>query len=243
MKVRIFIILLFFIPLSYAENITIAITGNNPPFNSKIDRHNHFYGFDVELMDKICKELAATCKYTPMLFTDLFLALEHNKADLAIDSIIITPQHQKNYLFSQSYLTSRVRFLVNLSSRFASVDSLKHKRIAIRANNGFDLLLTDFFKGPDQVQIKPYNNIPDMIQALTNNEVDALLINNIAAEYWAANNDSLFKLLGTPILFGNGYGIMAKITNASLIARINTALQKMEADGSYKKLYSDYFAW
>ncbi|BCA93834.1 hypothetical protein TUM19329_01950 [Legionella antarctica] len=51
-----------------------------------------------------------------------------------------------------------------------------------------------------------------------------------------------FKLVGQKILMGEGYGIMALKSNALLIQQINKSLLDMEADGTYLKIYNQYFS-
>lgn len=226
---------------SYAQTVTIGITGSHPPYNSRIDLQNHFSGFDVELMDEICKRMNAHCQYLPMIFSELFTSIDNNKIDLAIDSIIITPEREHQYLFSIPYLTSRVRFVTTLDSSIKTINDIKNKNIAVRSNSPFEILFTKLFNNEEQVT--PYNSTPDMINALGNNKVDAILIDNIAAEYWVSNNSQQFKLIGSPLLFGKGFGIMSQYGQKDLMTKINEALQQMQADGTYKKIYSHYFAW
>lgn len=241
MKTFIVIIALLTTCFSFAQTVTVGITGSHPPYNSRIDLHNHFSGFDVELMDEICKRMDAHCQYLPMIFSELFSSIDNNKIDLAIDSIIITPEREHQYLFSTPYLTSRVRFMTKLDSSINTINDLKNKRLAVRSNSPFENLFTNLFN--NEVQVTPYNSTPDMVNALGNNKVDAILIDNIAAEYWASNNSQEFKLIASPIIFGKGFGIMSKYGQRDLIAKINEALQQMQTDGTYKKIYSNYFAW
>jgi len=239
MKFCMLIMMLFASSFTSAQTLIVGITGDNPPFCSKIDQKNHYFGFDMEIMDSICKRIQAQCKYVPMLFADFFAAIDNQQIDLAIDSIIITQERQQNFLFSKPYLTSRVRVLTNLTSAIKSLDDIKNKRIGVRQRNQFKELITLLDNNKSVITI--YRHMPNLIEALTNNEVDAILINNIAAEYWAANNNNQFKLIGSPILLGKGYGIMAKLGQNDLMNRINKALQNMDSDGAYLKIYNHYF--
>ena len=239
MRLRILFLLLFGISLSYAQTLTIGITGSNPPFSSRIDQHNHFYGFDIEIMDEVCRRMKVQCQYSAMRFDDFALAIDTNKIDLAIDSIIITPEREKKYLFSQSYLTSRVQFLTNKTSYINSLNDMKGKRVGVRQRAQFKQLFIELNK--DEMTVKVYSHIGSVLKGLANNEVDAIVINNISAQYWYANNNQ-YKLIGDPIPLGNGFGIMAKLGSEALITKVNHALEQIKADGTYMKIYHFYFS-
>ncbi|GGI78076.1 transporter substrate-binding domain-containing protein [Legionella impletisoli] len=97
MKWKIFIVVfLFWILPAYAGSLNVGITGDNPPFCSTADQSHHYYGFDMEIMDQLGKRLNQPINYIVMSFHQLFTAIDNETIDLAIDSIIITPQREKD---------------------------------------------------------------------------------------------------------------------------------------------------
>ncbi|HAU2068628.1 TPA: transporter substrate-binding domain-containing protein, partial [Legionella pneumophila] len=62
-----------------------------------------------------------------------------------------------------------------------------------------------------------------------------------AAKYWMASEPYAYKLIGKKISIGEGYSIMANPDQFVLIKKINKILLEMEADGTYLRLYSEYF--
>lgn len=224
---------------SYAQTLTIATTADNPPFSSKADQKNHFYGFDLDLMTEVCKRIKVKCNYTNLGFDNLFAAVNNKQIDLAISSIIITPDRQLKYLFSLPYLASHVQFVSNQHTLIDSPDDIKNKRVGVRRGTPFMKFAQMLYQ--NQVTVTEYSYIPDLFQALSTNTVDVILIDKDAAQYWYANNSTLYKLIGPPVPFGGGYGIMTKLGGEALIKEVNSALLQMEADGTYLKLYTRYF--
>ncbi|RYW67113.1 ABC transporter substrate-binding protein, partial [Legionella pneumophila] len=49
------------------------------------------------------------------------------------------------------------------------------------------------------------------------------------------------KLIGDKIPIGSGYGIIALKNQSALIDKINHILLEMEKDGSYLRIYNEYF--
>lgn len=239
MRQLVFLILLLVLPLTYAKELIIGTTAQNPPFNSIADQNDHFYGFDIDVMGEICLQLKMECKFKPILFNNLFTAIAANKIDLAIAAIIITPYRQQQFLFSLPYLESNAQFLTKRESKLNNPLGIENKTIGTRLGTPFADLAREVYK--NKINIIEYPDIAELLNGLNNNKVDAVLMDAEAAKNWVSNNSDLYKLIGTQMPIGNGYGIMANPTETQLITQINQILLNMEADGAYLKIYSRYF--
>lgn len=235
------LIFLLFFPLSalFAEPIIIGTTSENPPFNSLADKKDHFYGFDIDIMDEICHRLKLTCQFTPVVFNNLFIELDTQEINLAMAGIIITPNRANNFLFSLPYLKSKAQFICKFSSTLQAITDLKNKRVGVRRGTPFGDLATKLYN--NQITIVEFQDNPDLFNGLGINQVDAVLMDEEAAKYWAADNENQYKLIGSPIPIGKGYAIMASKNERPLINQINQALLDMSIDGSYSKIYDRYF--
>lgn len=240
MRPFIFLILLFVMPLSDARPLLIGTTSQNPPFNSLADNRDHFYGFDIDIMSEICRRIHQTCTYTPMVFNKLFSALKAEKIDLAVAAIIITPTREEEFLFSLPYLSSNAQFMALNKSAISSVKELVNKRIGTRIGTPFKELAEDMYG--DKIHINDVPDVPNLLDGLNNGTLDVVLMDAEAAQNWYANNSKIYKLIGSPIPVGNGYGIMANLYQHKLLSEINQALLGMESDGTYLKIYSQYFS-
>lgn len=54
-----------------AQSLAIGIVAYDPPFSMNADK-NHFFGFDIELITELCKQIKAQCQFKTMLFNELF---------------------------------------------------------------------------------------------------------------------------------------------------------------------------
>ena len=116
---------------------------------------------------------------------------------------------------------------------------LVHKKIGVRLGTPFKSLALSIYK--NQVDVIEYPHTPKLLDALSNNKIDAVLMDAPAVRIWVANNGNLFKSVGSNIPIGKGYGIMANKDQDKLIDQINQALLDMEADGTYLQIYNNYF--
>jgi ABC-type amino acid transport substrate-binding protein len=234
------VLLVILVPFySFGEVLKIGTENNNPPFSSKIDNQNHFYGFDMEIMSTICRQMHVVCHFESMVYDSLLKALNQGEIDLAIASIIITPAREQEYAFSKPYMESRLQFLTLPNHSIQTPNNLINKRIGILQGTPFKNLLLSMFN--NQITIREYLYDPELLDALDQKEVDAVLLDKATAQYWHANTDNKYQQLSPPIAFGKGYGIVTKRGRTALIARINDALKIMGTDGSYTSIKALYF--
>ena len=239
MKRSLFLILLLALPLSYAQTLLIGSTYQNPPFNSIADQKGNFYGFDIDIMGAICQRIKLRCKFKPVQFNNLFTELNAGKIDLAIAAIIITTNREEEFLFSLPYLESSAQFMTNIQSDIKTPDELINQKIGVRLGTPFKSLARKLYG--DKITIVELPSTEDLLVKLDDESIDAILMDAPTAKDWATNDSNQYRLIGTRIPIGKGYGIMATQDQEKLISQINQALISIEADGTYLKIYSHYF--
>lgn len=236
-----YLIGLFFFSLTfnaYANNLLIGTISAAPPFEFQ-DAEKNFSGFDIDIMYEICRRIGSKCTFKAFKFHDLFGALNNNEIDLAIASIIITPERKKHFLFSLPYKFNNQQFVTLANSKFQNTSELTGKRIGIYKDSPEEANVYKKFNG--NINIKLYEDVTHLLDALNNNQVDAVVLEDSRAQYWISNSSHSFKLLGRPFRAGEGYGIAAKLGQEQLMGNINAALEKMESDNTYLKIYRLYF--
>lgn len=220
------------------RTIIIGAMPFKTPFTTQGDKKGDFYGFEISMMNEICTRINAHCIYKPKNVQELLKSILNNDIDLAIGGLVITKTRKQNYIFSLPYLISSGGFLVKSNSKYTTIDDLRYKKVGIVKGSVYGNIVHQKL-GP-QVKIKTYLYIPDLLSGLLNDEVDAAIIDQETAQYWAAKEDNLV-MLGPPMPTGSGYAIMANKSNEELIGRINRTILRMESDGTYLKLYREFF--
>ncbi len=235
-----FLVLLFLFSSPAFCFLNVGILSYNPPFSLLInEQQSDFFGFDAALMKEICNRLHEQCIFKPSTFHELSLMLDSGNIDVAIGSIIITPEREQNYLFSLPYKESYLQFIVLATSNFNKPVDLTGKNIAAYYESPAIPAVLQRFSGDIHLQL--YTDPMDMLYALKNQDVDAVITSNSQATYWNDNETGSYRLLGSEFPVGLGYGIMTTLTNTPLMLRINQALVSIEQDGTYLNLYKDSF--
>jgi ABC-type amino acid transport substrate-binding protein len=217
--------------------ITVGVIKFAPPFSS-LGANNTFFGFYIDLMNEICKRINETCKYKAVTLDKQMTDLDTGVIDITFPPSSIPQNIFPNYVYSIPFMTSNGQFLA-LSPNIKSIADLKNKKIGVLQESHLEDILL-LYTSLDN--IKEYIKPQDLLLALENNEIDAVLLNVNFVRYIISNQIVKSTLVGKPISLGNGYGILALKLNAPIINRINKALLEIENDGTYEIIYNKYFA-
>ncbi len=241
MNVRLLILLLilFALPITHAATIQIGVRRYYPPFELLIAQ-KEVSGFEVDLITEVCKRMRVTCSFKPLLLDELFKAVQAKKISLAIGAIVITEERQASFLFSLPYLASKGQFITQRSNNINSIPEICKKRIGVVEGSIYKVTAVRLCSGIPQIIGFP--QALDAYKAMENGYIDALITDEKSARYWDVNNENLYKLVGSSIPEGMGYGIMANRDDTGLINNVNKALVSMENDGTYLKIYKLYFS-
>lgn len=239
MRLLILLTLILTLQPTYAETLTIGIPPFSPPFVMSVDNKGHYIGFSVDIMLSICKRMDVACQFKSFGFEEMFTQVIDNKVDLAIGNITITPEREEYLLFSLPYLQSDLEFLTLTNNPITSTNDLKGKSVGAEHDSVFIPYIEKKY-GSD-IRIQPYSTISEMMFALSEGDVDAVILDKETAQFWRANNNDMFKFIGAPVQLGLGIGIITNKSNEALIDRVNKILIAMQADGGYLKIYNTYF--
>lgn len=224
------------------QPLRVGIGRFYPPFIMQ-GADNELFGFDIETAIALCNIMHRTCSFHAMRFKDLIPAIMRQEIDMAINAISITPERLKLVNFSNPYLLSYSRFLTHhvYAHQPFHLALLNNKRIGVDADSIFENEVKEMdIKNPTIVPFYGRHSTEEMLEALENEKIDFVIMDNPSALYWAANSSGEVQTVGRPILYGYGLGIAVNLNNNALLQAINHALLQYELSNQYIKNYNKY---
>lgn len=224
---------------SAAQTIRFATEASYPPFEF-VDADNKIQGFDVDLANALCREMDAECTFTNQAFDSLIPSLKFRRFDAVMAGMDITPEREKQVLFTHPYYDNSALFVVQ-KDKVASIDALKGKRVGVQNGTTHQKYLSD--KMAD-INLVPYDSYQNAILDLKNGRIDAVFGDTAVVNEWLKQNPNLTPLgekVTDKAYFGTGLGIAVRQGNTELQGKFNAALDKVKADGTYKTIYSKWF--
>ena len=90
-------------------------------------------GYDIDLANLLAKQLGIEVKFKNITFDNLFPALEQHQIDMIISAVTITPERQKKYTFSESYLNAGQVIITQKANTIIKAPSdLRGKKIGVQ---------------------------------------------------------------------------------------------------------------
>lgn len=207
-----------------AETIRFATEASYPPFES-MDANNKIVGFDVDLANALCKEIDATCTFSNQSFDSLIPSLKFRRIDAVMAGMDITPEREKQVLFSTPYYENSALF-IGQKGKYASIDALKGKKVGVQNGTTHQKFIMD--KHPEITTV-PYDSYQNARLDLQNGRIDAVFGDNAVVTEWLKANDKL-AAVGDKVTdkdyFGTGLGIAVRQGNTALQQKFNTADRK-----------------
>ncbi|KTC99697.1 arginine ABC transporter substrate-binding protein [Legionella geestiana] len=219
--------------------LRIATTFNTPPFVMQ-GAGERLFGFDVVMMNHLCRQMQRTCRFVMMPFNEMLPAVEQGQVDMAVSAIIITPERAKKVLFSIPYMPSEYRFLALSSKKTLPESPTKpaNQRIGLQMGSAYINALKA--QGISEKQVVVFSRGDEVINALTQNKIDLAVLDNHSALYWKSISSGIVQPLWKARPIGGGFAIAVRPDAPNLQKRVNDALREFMNSPLFQKEYDKY---
>ncbi|MCW8452133.1 transporter substrate-binding domain-containing protein [Legionella quinlivanii] len=234
-------ILLIFCNSGFCSSLIVGVTVPGLPIVQKVDsaRGSYYFGFCIDIMNTICKQIGRRCEYKTVTLHNQFELLDSRKIDLLIMPNPYTPFELAQYAASIPYAVSKMQFVALQNSGIDKLADIKNKKIGAMKDTFYTLLVESPYGNINQ--IIAYDSMNDLISDLANHKIDVIGLNDVVAYMFISNSIYNIRNVGKSIQLGEGYGIIGLPDKAPLIKKINRAIFNIENDGTYTSIYNKYY--
>ena len=197
-------------------------------------------GFDIDILKAIGEKAGLKLRFINTPWEGLFNQLASGDRDILISAITITDERKKVMDFSDPYFEAAQLIAVPANSKVTKMDDLKKLKVGVQTGTTGDEIVGNLV-GKSNANIKRFEGTPLAIKELENGGVDAVVADNGVITNFQKNNSSAFKVVSDASFKKEHYGIAVKTGNTELLKKINEGLAAIKADGTYDKIYQNYF--
>lgn len=218
-------------------NIKIATESSYKPF-SYTDADGKLIGYEIELIDALCTQMQAECEVISQDWDGLIPGLNAQKFDAAIAGMSITPERKEVVDFSDPYFHTGI-ILIGKKGDNVSVDDLANQSIASQRATVASQYLQDAHPEAD---IKLYDTQDNAYLDLTSGRVRAMMSDKVTGLDWLkteAGQD--YEVKGQEISTDDDAMGIAFRKGDPLVAKFNTAIAELKANGTYDQITGSYF--
>lgn len=221
-----------------AINKTILIAGTDstfPPFAFTSD--GQIIGFDVDIIKEIGARLGKEIEVKTSKWDLEFKELLEGNLDIVISAIPYNAEKESIVDFSEPYYNMSFLLISLVGSEIQLKENLKGKNAGM-LESSMDSLDNSYTADYNIVYFK---DVMEMLDALKNREIDAVLLSlQIAMNLIKENKDKYIVLDETSSL--RDFVIVFK-NNSSLKAAVDKAIEEIKSDGTYETIYSKWFSY
>ncbi|PWC53171.1 transporter substrate-binding domain-containing protein [Azospirillum sp. TSO22-1] len=196
-------------------------------------------GFDIELVEAIAKELGATkgVEWVDIDFKGLIPGLLANRFDMIASAMYITDERRQVVGFSDTYYPGGLVIMVKAgNTAITGPEAIAGKTAAVQIGTKSVKFLKDNFPTVKVVEVETN---AEMFGQVETGRTDFVVTGKPAAKLYAQTHPSV-KVLDKQ-LTTEDYGFAMRKDNPELVAKVNAAIAKLKADGTYQKLVDKWF--
>ncbi|NGO77979.1 glutamate ABC transporter substrate-binding protein [Streptomyces sp. YC504] len=225
-----------------SKSIKIGIKYDQPGIGQKAP-DGSFAGFDVDVATFVAKELGYSedqIEFVETPSADRETALKRGDVEFIAASYSINDERDKLVDFAGPYLLAHQDLLVASDSDIKEGTDLNGKKLcSVSGSTSAQNVKKEI---APKAQLKELSTYSECLEGLAGGSIDALTTDDSILAGYASQEQykGKFKLAGLK-LSNENYGIGVKDGNTALKDKINTALEKMVADGAWQKAVDDNF--
>jgi polar amino acid transport system substrate-binding protein len=203
-------------------------------------------GFEVELMDRLARDLGAEAVLAQGQWDTLLQLLATRRVDMAVNGYEWTEARARDFLATRPYYVFQLQLMATRDRKVRSwADLLKPKpgggrwRVGVLGGSSAETFAIE--QGKPHVEVIPYTGATDAMLSVVNGQLDATLQDLPAARFYRGQYPAL-ALVGPPE--GHGYYVIyLRKGDTALRDALDQALSKRIASGDLRQLYERYGIW
>ncbi len=220
------------------QTITVAVENAYPPFNSMDEATNEAIGWDYDTVREICDRLNCVPEFKQAAWDGIFPAMQAGEYDMLADGVTFTAERDEIVDFSIPYVTVGQVLLIKEDAPIADLEAFKAdsaKVVGTQIGTTNEMVAKEHFP-EDRVQ--SFEEFGGAVAALNAGDIDAVVIDNISALGFIAENEGL--AVG-PQLTSDEQLAFVFPPGSELTAAVDAALEAMQADGTLEEINGKWF--
>ena len=206
------------------------------------DENGEVVGFDIDLAREVANRLGVALEIKPIEWSSSILSLNKGDVDVLWNGVTINEARQQQINFSKPYLNNKLVIVKAIDDNtINSKDDLTGKVLGVQVGSNDEALTADP-SSKNAKEIRRYDVNVNAFLDLQAKRIDAVVIDEVAAQYYIAEKKAPFVVVENSPLTEELYGIGFRKSDAKLLAEVDKILDEMRADGTAAKISEKWFA-
>jgi glutamine transport system substrate-binding protein len=216
--------------------LRVGTDATYPPFEMVNTRSGQPEGFDIDIMNAVCRINKWQPDYIVTPFDGIISGLKSEKYDCVISAMTITPQREAIVSFSKPYyLAGQVIAVPVENDTIKSITDLVGRKVGVQLGTTGERLARTL----NGVEVFSFDNIGAAFIDMENSQIDAVL-NDLPTSEEYIRLKGRAKLVGE-LLSEEHYGIAVRKQDRELLKKIDSSLTIIKESGEYDRISQKWF--
>ncbi len=211
-----------------AGKLIVGTSADYPPYEFHLlpELESAMVGIDIDIAEAIAADLNVKLEIKDIMFSKLFDELAAGNIDIALAGLTPTESRRHIVDFSIPYYQAIQNMLIRVEDkdRIKLLEDLRGKVVATQKGSIQEDMARNLVSGATFLLLE---NIDELVAALLQKKVDAVILEKPVAETFAANEKGLLNLECDTDSLPLGSAAAVRKGDADLLARINEILEKL----------------
>ena len=225
--------------LKKSGELVIATSPDFPPFE-ELQSDGSVTGIEIDLLNLICEKLGVKLVIKQMEFDSVVPGIQVGKFDMGVSGISVTPERQKNVLFTDPYCLAAQAIVVTADSAITGKADLAGKKVSVQSGT-----TAEQFCMAEGYEVLSYNANSDAELAVVNGKVDAWVIDDLTAadmvKVYNAENPGALVILDEAMTT-EPYAFAMPFGYEEIAEEINGILKALVSDGTVASIFEKFDA-
>jgi cystine transport system substrate-binding protein len=221
-------------------SVLVGFLSHYPPFSFR-DRDGILKGFDLDVTQRLCAIMGAHLVQVPEGMATLSKKLRSGEIAWIGNQLLATPENRREFDFVRpAYASIQLTCVQHEQDDrdFLSLDDLVGKRLGVLAQTGVE----EQARGALGKSVVAYPRIEDAFKDLAAKKLDAVLEENLIAEYHI-ERDTLPLKVTAPFASPLPVGLAVRKGHRDTQDKLADAVKTMLKDGSFKAISEKWFGY
>jgi len=211
------------------KKIVIGLDDSFPPMGFKDDK-GEIVGLDIDLAKEAAKRAGMDVEFKAIDWSSKEAELKSKKIDVLWNGLTVSPEREKNILFSDTYMKDKQYIVVrNDDNAIKGKSDLAGKVVGVQQASTGESALQNDPSGKTVKEIKSYADFVSAFMDLGIGRVDAVIADGVIARYLMTKEPGKYK-----IVEGTDYGV----DNFAVEIKDNSRfIELVSADSTWLKRY------
>ena len=221
-----------------AEQLVLGLDDSFPPMGF-VDAAGEIVGFDIDVAQEACDRLGVRLVKQGINWDSKEEYLNSRRIDCIWNGLSVTPGRADSMSLSDPYMKNELIIVVPGASDVMTLRDLKGRTVGVQSGSTAQEALEASELYPE-ITMTTYDTVEILVNRLNGKEVDAALIDSVAAYYFIFSSDEQYFILSGS-LGEEEYAIGFRKDDVALRDKIQELINEMKADGTLGKISRKWF--